>query len=82
VPQLALHLESRGAHGLPIRYGTGRPGTFIIRKISPIERWLLIQITETPSPRIREYASPEEALAWLKHHEKLRTPDFSSLRWS
>lgn len=69
MPQLALHLEARGADGLPIRYGVGRPGTFIIRKISPVERWLVLQITEGGSRPIREYASPEEALAWLRYQE-------------
>jgi hypothetical protein len=69
VPQLALHLEAKGADGLPIRYGVGRPGTFITRKISPIERWVLFQVTEGGSGPVREYATPEEALAWLRRQE-------------
>ena len=69
MPQLALHLEARGADGLPIRYGVGRPGTFITRKICPIERWLVFQVTEHGHRPVREYATPEEALAWLRHQE-------------
>ena len=72
MPQLALHVEARGTRGLPIRYGVGRPGTFIIRKISPIERWLLIQVSDGTAEPAREYATPEEALDWLARHQPLR----------
>jgi hypothetical protein len=70
MPQLALRLEARGLNGIPVRYGVGRPGTFISRKISPIERWLVIQVTEgTPRKPILEFASPEEALAALRRQQ-------------